>query len=315
MRRRDAYVEAATGESTRRNYASALRHFEEVWGGFLPASGQQVADYLAEHATVLTLSTLRQRLAALSQWHQAHGFPDPTKLPIALKTLKGIARLHPERPKQARPMQLVELEQILTGLDRQRVRLNTASPAHLRIARDKALLLLGFWRGFRSDELIRLRVEQIEWIAGQGMICTFDQTKNDALGGRSFRVPALSRLCPVEACLTWIELAQITDGPLFRGIDRWHRVGAHGLHANSVIPLLRRVFAQAGLTTAEQYSSHSLRRGFATWANANGWELKALMEYVGWRDVKSALRYIDPPDPFGQARIERALSGRADQPS
>ncbi|WP_341679370.1 site-specific integrase [Niveibacterium sp. SC-1] len=315
MRRSNAYISAATRERTQRSYASAVRHFEVEWGGLLPASGQQVADYLAEHASVFALNTLRQRLAALSDWHQAHGFPDPAKLPVVRKTLKGIARLHPERPKQARPVQLVELEQIVAALDRQRAKLESDSPEHLRIARDKALLLLGFWRGFRSDELIRLRVEHIEWVAGQGMVCTLDQTKNDAIGGRTFRVPALSRLCPVGACLAWIALAQITDGPLFRGIDRWHRVCAHGLHANSVIPLLRRVFAQAGLTTAAQYSSHSLRRGFATWANANGWELKALMEYVGWRDVKSALRYIDAPDPFGQARIERALSGRADQPS
>src|SRR5690606_39625153 len=39
----------------------------------------------------------------------------------------------------------------------------------LRARRDRALLLLGFWRGFRSDELCRLRVEHIEAVAGSGM--------------------------------------------------------------------------------------------------------------------------------------------------
>ncbi|NVL47787.1 tyrosine-type recombinase/integrase, partial [Pseudomonas syringae pv. actinidiae] len=38
---------------------------------------------------------------------------------------------------------------------------------------------------------------------------------------------------------------------------------------------------------------HSLRRGFASWAHAAGWDLKSLMAYVGWRDIKSAMRYID----------------------
>ena len=38
---------------------------------------------------------------------------------------------------------------------------------------------------------------------------------------------------------------------------------------------------------------HSLRRGFATWANSHGWDVKDLMEYVGWKDATSAMRYID----------------------
>ena len=32
------------------------------------------------------------------------------------------------------------------------------------------------------------------------------------------------------------------------------------------------------------------------------------MEYVGWKDVHSAMRYIDAPDAFGQQRIEAALA-------
>jgi hypothetical protein len=31
------------------------------------------------------------------------------------------------------------------------------------------------------------------------------------------------------------------------------------------------------------------------------------MEYVGWRDVRSAMRYIDGGDPFARQRIEASL--------
>jgi hypothetical protein len=72
--------------------------------------------------------------------------------------------------------------------------------------------------------------------------------------------------------------------------------------------MLRRLFQRAGIPTPEAYSGHSLRRGFAGWANTNGWDVKALMEYVGWKDAHSALRYIDAPDAFGQRRIEAALA-------
>lgn len=75
----DVYVHAATRANTRRSYTSAVRHFEVEWGGFLPASADSIARYLARHAELLSIATLRQRLAALSRWHQDHGFADPTK--------------------------------------------------------------------------------------------------------------------------------------------------------------------------------------------------------------------------------------------
>jgi hypothetical protein len=50
-----------------------------------------------------------------------------------------------------------------------------------------------------------------------------------------------------------------------------------------------------------------LRRGFAGWARASGWDLKQLMEYVGWKDVKSALRYLDAPTASLQQRFEKGL--------
>ena len=107
--------------------------------------------------------------------------------------------------------------------------------------------------------------------------------------------------------MAWVDAAQLSEGALFRGIDRWGRISDDPLHPNSLIRLLRQVLTRAGVTDAAGYSSHSLRRGFAGWANANAWDVKALMEYVGWRDVRSAMRYIDGGDPFARHRIEAAL--------
>lgn len=41
----------------------------------------------------------------------------------------------------------------------------------LRHTRDQTLLLVGFWRGFRSDKLARLEIEQIEAVAGEDQRC------------------------------------------------------------------------------------------------------------------------------------------------
>ena len=91
-------------------------------------------------------------------------------------------------------------------------------------------------------------------------------------------------------------------GPVFRSIDRWGNLNEEGLHANSIIPLLRQALQRAGIA-AENYTSHSLRRGFATWAHQSGWDLKSLMSYVGWKDMKSAMRYVEASPFQGMARI------------
>ncbi|WP_139657711.1 hypothetical protein [Pseudomonas shirazica] len=63
----ERYLRAATRDNTRRSYQAAIEHFETHWGGFLPATAESIARYLADHADQHAVSTLRQRLAALSQ--------------------------------------------------------------------------------------------------------------------------------------------------------------------------------------------------------------------------------------------------------
>jgi len=305
----ERYLQAGTRENTRRSYQAAIEHFEVSWGGFLPATSDSVARYLVAHADKLSLNTLKLRLAALAQWHLSQGFPDPTKAPVVRQVLKGIRALHPAREKQAAPLPLQHLEQAIGWLDGEagNASVRGDTPALLRCRRDAALLLIGFWRGFRSDELCRLDVEQIQAVAGVGMEIYLPRSKGDRdFLGTTCRAPALKRLCPVQAYLEWIELAGLVKGPVFRRLDRWGNLGEDGLNPNSLIALLRQILRRAGVP-GESYSSHSLRRGFATWAAANGWDLKSLMGYVGWKDVKSAMRYIDPTLSFGGLAVRSAL--------
>lgn len=306
----EQYLEAATRANTERAYAGATRHFEVDWGGHLPATADQVASYLAAYAGQLALNTLKHRLAALAQWHHAHGFADPTRAPVVRKVLKGIQTLHPSQEKRATPLQLAQLGQVVDWLDDAAAAAGTrGDPAgRLRHLRDRALVLLGFWRGFRGDELVRLQVQDLHLVPGEGMTCFLPHSKGDRHhAGRTYKVPALSRWCPVAATSAWIAAAELKDGPLFRAVDQWAGIADTSLHPNSLVRLLRGIFRQAGLASPNDYSGHSLRRGFAGWANANGWDVKALMEYVGWRDVNSAMRYLDGTDPFARQRIEASL--------
>lgn len=296
----DRYIQAATRDSTRRSYRAAIEHFESEWGGFLPATADSIARYLVDYASKLAISTLRQRLAAIAQWHLDQGFPDPTKTPTVKKVLKGIQALHPAETKQAKPLALKHLDQLDRWFSGQ---IKTAEATGdrkylLQLLRDHALVLLGFWRGFRSDELSRVQVQHLTIQPNEGMTLYLPQTKTE-YGGVTYKVPALKSLCPISACDTWIQMSGLTEGPLFPSISRWGYFGTAPMHPASYITLLRKIFTNAGLQDAALFSSHSLRRGFATWAASSGWDLKTTMEYVGWKDMRSAMRYIDSTsDPF-----------------
>ncbi len=154
-------IHAATRDNTRKSYRAAIEHFEVSWGGFLPATADSITHYLADYADNLSINTLRQRLAGIAAWHQEQGFPDPTKAPyVNKKVLKGIAELHPTTPKQAKPIQLYHLRQLVSTLD-QAIQGGTQIHA-LQAIRNKSLLLMGFWRAFRSDELARLCAEHVQ---------------------------------------------------------------------------------------------------------------------------------------------------------
>ena len=303
----DVYVQAATRQNTRRSYRTAVEHFEVQWGGFLPATSDMVARYLADYAGTLSSNTLKVRLAALSQWHLDQGMPDPTKAPVVKKVLKGIRTLHPAQEKQAKPLQLEQLQYVASWLDEQ-IALAIGmgdTKAQLKHTRDRAILLLGFWRGFRSDELSRLDVDFMQLTPNEGIELFLPFSKGDRESrGEVFKVPALANLCPVEAVQTWLAISGIQSGALFRGVNRWGHLGKAGLHSGSFIALLKTFLAAAGVDDAADYSSHSLRRGFASWATANQWDLKSLMQYVGWKDVRSAMRYQPITAPFASLKSQ-----------
>lgn len=303
----DVYRRAATRVNTRRSYQSAIEHFEGVWGGYLPATADSVARYLAEYAQTLSQNTLKLRLAALARWHRDQGFPNPTQAPQVREVMKGIRECHPKREKRAKPLQLEVLQQLVAWLDTQ----ESDPRLSLRAARDRSMILLGFWRGFRSDDLTRLRVENIEIAPGEGLVLYLPRSKTDRDHlGTEYKVPALSQMCPVTAYQSWLEISGLTAGPVFRAINRWNELSDKALNPQSIAPLLRSLLDSAGVEDPRKYTSHSLRRGFATWAGTNGWDVQALMEYVGWKDLKSAMRYIERAAPHARALIEAALPPR-----
>jgi hypothetical protein len=108
------YGDAARSSATRRAYAFDMAAFT-AWGGRVPALPETVASYLAASAS-LAAATLRRRLAAIADAHQALGHPDPTKHPLVRKVFRGIRRVHGVRTDAATPLDIDMLARIIATL-------------------------------------------------------------------------------------------------------------------------------------------------------------------------------------------------------
>lgn len=311
----DRYLKAAERPNTNQAYQSGVEHFERVWKGLLPATSTSVAEYLAHFAGELSNSTLRQRTAALANWHRDQGFTDPTKSSMVRQVLKGARALHPSVDKRAKPFALNVLEQVdlsITRLIASSRKLNDR-PKLLQYTRDRAMVLVGFWRGFRSEDLVALLAEDVDAIENEGMTIHLNRGKTDKNNeGRDLRCPALSRLCPVTAYLDWTRLADIQKGPVFQGVHVTGKVSGRALHVDSVNRIFKAFLERTGVEGSNLYSSHSLRRGFAGWARGTGWTLEQLMDYVGWKNLNSALRYLEVPPSGLKEQFERGLPPAAE---
>src|ERR671936_1175845 len=84
--------------------------------------------------------------------------------------------------------------------------------------RDRALLLLGFAGAFRRTELVSLDVADLEFTRA-GLIVTVRRSKTDQEGkSRRLGIPfgSSEATCPVRSLQAWLEVARISDGPVFR---------------------------------------------------------------------------------------------------
>lgn len=281
-----SYVENSLSENTRRAYAADLFHFE-VWGGSVPSCDVTVAQYLAEHAEILSVATLARRLATISKAHTAKGLPSPARSELVKATMRGIKRSRGIAQAEAKPLLRDDLFLVLERMG-----------SDIQSVRDRALLLIGFAGGFRRSELVGLDVTDINYLR-QGLVIHLRRSKTDQIGkGRKIAIPfGRTCWCPVTALEQWQTQAQIVEGPLFRPVNRHGHVLDRRLSGEAVSTIVKGRGVAAGLNS-EVYSGHSLRAGFVTsaaMAGASTWKIRA---QTGHASDEILSRYIRDVDMF-----------------
>jgi integrase len=292
------YQIAATSYNTRRAYQADIRHFE-TWGGQLPATTDAILRYLHAFAETLNPRTLSRRITALKQWHRYQHFPDPTEAPIVTKTLTGITRVHGKPKEKAPPLlpeHLISISQYLS------------TQSTLSANRDNALLQVGFLGAFRRSELVTIKVEDINW-RPDGIEILIPKSKTDQQNtGQYCAIPnGNEQLCAVRVLKIWLEKTNIQEGFVFRRIHRGNNISQLNITPDSVNEILKKHAFSAGLESAMDFSSHSMRRGLATTASRDGVSLPAIMRQGRWKEVGTVMEYIEAAQRFEENAAGQVL--------
>lgn len=288
----DCYLHAATSDNTRTAYQADIRHFTR-WGGLLPASGEAVMQYLRHYATTLNPRTLARRLTAIKQWHHLQGFADPTAHPAIQKTLTGIRNVHGKPKDKATPLTLASIAKIsclLKDSDR------------LIDCRNRAVILVGFFGAFRCSELVNIKWRDITDVP-EGMEIMVPRSKTDQGGeGQVCAIPRShdALLCPIAALTAWRERSGDQVDHVFRQITAGGRVLGAAIKPHQVNVIIKSIASRCSLPDPESYSSHSMRRGFATEASRKGAPFGSIMRHGRWRHEGTVLGYIDEGKRFDQ---------------
>jgi site-specific recombinase XerD len=225
-------------------------------------------------------ATIGRRISAISYAHRLAGHETPTNSNIVKTTVKGIRRTIGAAPNKKAP---AVSEIMLSMVD--------TVPAGIRGARDKALLLLGFGGAFRRSELIGLDVADLQFEEA-GLKVTIRHSKTDQESfGQTIAIARGHTACPVQSVRDWLDAAGITEGPLFRPVDKAGNVADTRLTGKSVNVLIKDYATRIGLDP-KTLSAHSMRSGFLTSAARRGASVWKMQEVSRHKSIDVLSGYI-----------------------
>ncbi|HDX0901926.1 TPA: site-specific integrase [Stenotrophomonas maltophilia] len=310
-------LQEAEAPNTTRSYAGALRY----WAGWfvgrygrpiaLPVPAAAVVQFIVDHMVrsgdaglrwdlpadldralvqaglkkkpgPLAFSSLVHRVAVLSAAHKQVRQPSPCE-DRAVRTLlsKGRRASHKrgERPAKKTALLAADLRAMAATCD-----------TSLKGTRDRALLYFAFASGGRRrSEVAEATVNHLTRLPEGGFTYHLDHGKTLQSGPVAGSSPDKPILGDAAAALQeWLDMAQITDGPLFRRI--WPRSLGAALSGKAVAAIVKDRARLAGLEG--NFGGHSLRSGFVTEGAQRGVALPALMAMTDHRSVASVVGYF-----------------------
>ncbi|MCS4139537.1 site-specific recombinase XerD [Salinibacter ruber] len=312
------YASSSRKSNTEKTYSSSLQDFRKWCNdngyNWLPSTEEAIGFYIAERAEELALATLEVRLAAIATIHREEGFDPPVRKdegPLQ-EVWKGIVREKGRDQDSAPRLSLEGLKKVIdqlpeysAGDDGPTGRLT------LKSLRDKALLLVGWAGALRRSELVALQTEDVQFVEGEGAKIRIDRSKNDQEGeGHVKGLPygEDADTCPVTALKEWMQAAQKEvggpfKGDIFRRFYRGQSIAEDAITGQSVTDILKDHLQDTNLE-ADEYSSHSLRRGFINRAIVAGAHPRRVKEHSGHDSWSAFNTYVEEAGAFQDNPVE-----------
>jgi len=163
-RRAAVYATRARGDGTRRTYRSAWRHYTAWCASLgrapLGADPDTIAMYVVRLADAgLAVSSIRVALAAIKTAHLLAGQALDLRHPSLAMVLEGVTRAKGVRPRRKAAPAVPGLLRLMLA-----TRPSPARPPGAReasVARERAMLLVGFGAALRRSELVALTLGDV----------------------------------------------------------------------------------------------------------------------------------------------------------
>ena len=259
----------------------------------LPSEPKIVSLYLTHLSTKdAKMSTLKRRLVSIGVIHKLKGHYLDTKHPAIIENILGIKRRKGSFQKSKKPILINSLKKIIDAIDQE-------DKEEIKKLRDRSIILIGFSGGFRRNEIVSLDYDDLDFVP-EGLKINIKRSKTDQFGeGFTKALPYFdgSKYCPVASLKNWIEISNVTSGPVFRRFVKGSKLSEKRLTDQTVALLIKEYLNLAGIDS-KNYSGHSLRSGFATSAAESGAEERNIMAMTGHKSTEMVRRYIKEANLF-----------------
>ena len=290
-------LQSSKAINTVRAYKSDFKDFGLfcAQNGFksLPSEPKIVSLYLTHLSTKeVKMSTLKRRLVSIGVIHKLKGHYLDTKHPIIIENIMGIKRRKGSVQKGKKPLLISNLKLIINVIDKSKYE-------DIKKYRDRSIILIGFSGGFRRNEIVSLDYYDLDFVS-EGLKINLKRSKTDQFGEGSVKgLPYFdnAQYCPVLSLKNWIEVSNISSGPLFRRFSKGSKLSENRLTDQTVALLIKKYLNLAGIDN-KNYSGHSLRSGFATSAAESGVEERSIMAMTGHKSTEMVRRYIKESNLF-----------------
>ena len=287
------YFDSADSHNTKRSYRSDWIHFSNWCENnklvSLPVKPETLILYLTELAREFKASTIKRRLSTIARVHKENGFESSLVYNQKVRrTLKGIHNKIGSNQEGKKPLLAEDIKAMVNNLN-----------GSVKDSRDKAILLIGFAGTFRRSELSGLGVEDLNFV-NDGVIITLRKSKTDQEGQgikKGILYGENPKTCPVQALNSWLEIAGIESGAVFRSFDIHGNLNDVRLSDKGIALIVKRYVKKIG-KDEKDFAGHSLRSGSVTQGAINGVNDRALMNQGGWKTRSMVDKYVKDANIF-----------------